>query len=199
MIGIFGPIGSGKTTVARIIAEQYRFAYLEADALGHQLLNKAEVLKDLIAIFGSSIVTESGNIDRKKLRQVVFTKEAQKNKLESVIWPKMRVEIKKQIQLNTKTVLDAAVLFSAGWDKLCDETIYIGASRKKIIQNCQTKALTVRETDMILKEQQEIIQQAPLADYQIRNEGTIEALWGKVKKVMESIQQRGAKEEHPKE
>jgi len=192
VLGVFGPIGAGKTTVSLLIQKKYDYFYLNADTLGHQIIELPLMKKKMVDLFGLSVCTETGEIDRKKVRQVVFNDSTYKNKLESILWPKMTNEIKKKIKNQNKVVFEAAVLFSAGWNQLCDFTIYVGASPATIHTHCQTK-FTKTEVERVLYSQQTIIEQRELADFQLTNDEGIEVLDLAVMQVMESIQKRGMK------
>lgn len=193
VLGVFGPIAAGKTTVSLLIQKKYDYFYLDADTLGHQIIATPTMKKKMIDLFGLSVCTETGEIDRKKVRQVVFNDSTYKSKLESVLWPKMTNEIKKKIKNQNKVVLEAAVLFSAGWNQLCDFTIYVGASPATIHAHCQTRKFTESELERVLYSQQAIIEQRELADFQLTNDEGIEVLDLAVTQVMESIQKRGMK------
>lgn len=72
-VGLTGGLGSGKSTVATLL-RQLGAAVIEADELGRTLMEPGqEVFKKIIALFGPTLLTADGHIDRKKLAALVFT------------------------------------------------------------------------------------------------------------------------------
>ena len=74
VIGIIGGIGTGKSTVLGILRDKYEAEIIEADAVGHDLMKLGEMLyRKEVAFFGEEILDASGEIDRKKLGEIVFS------------------------------------------------------------------------------------------------------------------------------
>src|SRR3990170_4532306 len=114
VIGLTGGIGSGKSTVARML-QQKGAKLLSADAAGHEVYEPDRpAYQEIVNAFGRDIVGADGKIDRKKLGPIVFTdprmKELMREKLEAERVGGARI-----------AVLEAALLFDAGWDDLTDE------------------------------------------------------------------------------
>jgi len=133
-VGIIGGIGSGKSTVARWIAEQHPVRVIDADQVGHHVLKEPAIIATLQREFGPTILNAQGQIDRQALAQRVFGHgEAQRvarEKLEQIVHPAIRAAIEQQLaQVDPAThqavLLDAAVLLEAGWSDICDLILYI--------------------------------------------------------------------------
>ena len=74
VIGLTGGIGSGKSTVSRILAE-LGAVVMDADKVGHQAYQPGtETWKDVVAAFGKEVVAADGSIDRRKLGAIVLSK-----------------------------------------------------------------------------------------------------------------------------
>ncbi|MFC1929231.1 dephospho-CoA kinase, partial [Chloroflexota bacterium] len=72
VIGLTGGIGSGKSTVSQCLAE-LGAVILDADKVGHKILKSdTELWRKIVAAFGTRILTPSGDVDRKKLGEIVF-------------------------------------------------------------------------------------------------------------------------------
>jgi dephospho-CoA kinase len=199
IIGVFGMIGCGKTTVAKIIEKKYGYLRIDSDVIGHSLLENDEVKKDLLPVFGSAIVTKDGLIDRKELSHRVFADLYLKSKLEAIIWPKMTIKIQELMDQKRDVVLEAAILFLAGWNKLCHYTIYIEAPVQKQIHYLKDRHIANHRLTNILDSQQDIQIWKDLATYRIENSGTRDELEKKVLQVMSSVQERGMEKDEPKE
>ncbi len=139
VVGLTGSIGGGKSTAAQSLARRGAMI-IDADSVGHQVLNEPTVRTRLIARFGPGIVenptspdTPQAPISRRALGAIVFADPQARLDLESIVHPIMRERFAAQIasaaqSRSTRTiVLDAAILFEAGWDDLCDRVIYVDA------------------------------------------------------------------------
>lgn len=88
VIGLTGGVGSGKTAAAGKLAELAAAELLIADELGHLVMEKGrEGYHETVAIFGSSILDRQGEIDRKKLSEMVFGDSELLEKLNRIIHP----------------------------------------------------------------------------------------------------------------
>lgn len=136
VIGLTGGIGSGKSTVSRILEEKGAVV-LSADLLGHEVyLPGSAAWQDVVDTFGREIVAADGSIDRKKLGAIVFADESALRRLNGITHPRMkelmREKLAQQEAAGTRVVvLEAALLFDAGWDDLADE-IWVTAAPAEI-------------------------------------------------------------------
>jgi dephospho-CoA kinase len=125
-IGLTGGIGTGKSVVAQVLAEQGA-VILDADRVGHQVyLRGRPAYDELIAEFGGEIVAGDGSIDRKKLGPIVFSSPEKLARLNAITHPRMKEMMRENLADAARTgakmaVLEAALLFDAGWDDLTDE------------------------------------------------------------------------------
>lgn len=125
-IGLTGGIASGKTTVSQFFRAR-NVPVIDADILGHRAYEPgSEGFKGVVATFGDDLVAPDGTIDRKVLGAKVFGKPEEMKRLTDVVWPairKMASEELSQLETagNNLAVLEAAVLFEAGWEDLVDE------------------------------------------------------------------------------
>ena len=126
VIGLTGGIGSGKSAVAQILAEQGA-VILDADRLGHEVyLPGRPAYDEIVAEFGADVVAQDGSIDRKKLGPIVFSSPEKLARLNSITHPRMKEMMREKLadadRAGTEVaVLEAALLFDAGWDDLTDE------------------------------------------------------------------------------
>lgn len=75
IIGITGKSGSGKTTFAKNLSTSIHGTYVDVDKIGHEALFRQEILEDLCYKFGTKILDNNGNLDRKKIGNIVFSRE----------------------------------------------------------------------------------------------------------------------------
>jgi len=141
VVGLTGGSGGGKSEVAGMLARA-GFHVIDADSLGHELLEDAGVQSQLVDRFGEGILVrgadESGGsprIDRPVLAAIVFADAEARRSLEAIVHPLMRSRFIEAIAREAAlgdprpVVLDAAILLEAGWDDLCDLVVFVDAPR----------------------------------------------------------------------
>lgn len=130
VIGITGGVGSGKSLVAKLASKKYNAWLLIADELGHIVMEAGNPgYNKIVEKFGSGILGEEGNIDRKKLADIIFNNDKARLELNSIIHPEVIKYIEKYINdrkgQDGYIILETAIMYETGCDKLCDETWYI--------------------------------------------------------------------------
>ena len=124
VIGLTGGIGTGKSTVAAMLAK-LGAAVVDADAIGHRVLTEPDTVEALVAAFGKGILAAAGAVDREKLGKLVFRDAAKLETLNNFMHPLMYAHAEREINaLRDKdrvVVLDAPLLIEAGWTALVDE------------------------------------------------------------------------------
>ena len=126
LIGLIGPIGSGKSTVAGWLADRGA-AVIDADALTHELMATGTPLAEaIIAQFGGELRRPDGSLDRAALGRLVFSDAAKLAELEALVHPVFDERLARVIQDAsaagpTAVVLEAIKLVEAGHAAACDE------------------------------------------------------------------------------
>ena len=127
VLGICGGIGSGKSRACTLLVDNSDecVAHLEADSMAHAVYTPgSEALAKIANEFGSHILEEDGNVNRKELGAIVFSDPAKMATLERIVWPYVKLEILQRIEELKQehesgiVVLEAAVLLDAGWDDI---------------------------------------------------------------------------------
>ncbi len=194
-IGLCGGSGSGKGAVCKLF-EPYNIPAIDADKVYSDLIRPgSELLSKLVTQFGSSILSNRGELNRKSLSDIVFADSSgeQLLKLNSITHSSIIKEAAKMIAVHKANgaravIFDAPLLFESGFDKKCDVTIAVIANRtlraKRIIErdriteNEAYKRICAQSSDDFLKEH---------ADYIIINNGSIEDLRKEVSSIAEKI------------
>jgi phosphopantetheine adenylyltransferase/dephospho-CoA kinase len=127
VVGLTGGIASGKSTVARELARRGA-RVIDADKLGHRAYEPgSEAQRQVIAAFGPEVRARDGTIDRPALGARVFGRPDQLKRLTDIVWPEIRrlaqaeIDALRSAEPRAVVVLEAAVLFEAGWEPLVDE------------------------------------------------------------------------------
>ena len=89
IIGLTGGIGSGKSTVANYIASKGIPVYI-ADEEAKKLMDSKVIIKKIQAIFEESILTNEGNLDRKKIASIVFNSPEKLVELNNIVHPEVK-------------------------------------------------------------------------------------------------------------
>jgi len=144
VIGLTGGIGSGKSTVSQFLAE-LGAVILNADEVGHEAFKPdTEIWREVVATFGRQIVTPNGNIDRKKLGNIVFGNPESLSRLNQIMHPRMYALAKAQLeeyrQQGTRVVvLEAPLLLEAGWTSLVDEVWVTTAPEATVLKRLEER------------------------------------------------------------
>jgi dephospho-CoA kinase len=113
LIVITGPIASGKTTVAKIIADRGG-VYVDADTLAHAALADPRFIEQLSAEFGSDIIGDDGKVSRLRLAGAVFSEQEKLDRLNEIIKPFVRdlaLERLLELEKTARYIVLDAVLF----------------------------------------------------------------------------------------
>jgi len=164
IIGLTGNIGTGKSTVAGILVD-LGSAHIEADSIGHELLlSRGSVYTAVLSAFGKDIAGTAGQIDRQKLGKLVFSDLSARERLNAIMHPAIQEEAKRRIddyRTNGEkaVVLEAALLYEAGWESMVDQIWVTYASYETAVQRVKTyrgmsedDALSRLQTQMSMRE-----------------------------------------------
>jgi dephospho-CoA kinase len=181
-IGLTGGIGSGKSTVAKILAE-FGAPIIDADKVAHTTYApNGAAYAAVVDAFGEEIVAQDRTIDRKKLGAIVFGNPDRLNKLTSIVWPATLQSIRENLSdlrasAKTPVIVEAAILIEANWQSLCDEIWLVRATRQAVIDRieCQ-RGLKPAETEARIRAQLSDDERARHASLVIDNNGSLDEL-----------------------
>lgn len=130
VVGLTGPTGAGKTTVANMF-EKKGIKVIDADIISREVTDtSSRGLQALTVAFGEEILTEKGALDRKKLADIAFSSPENTKKLNDTLHPLIIMEIRRRIRkeaLEGKNlvIIDAALLFESDCHYLCNDVISV--------------------------------------------------------------------------
>ena len=193
VVGLTGVSCSGKNEVARIFSS-LGYLVIDEDKLGHDALVVRK--KEIVDAFGTSILSEDGSVDRRKLSSIVFSSTSMLSKLEGISHPYMVSETKRIMEsFDGDVVINAAILEHLGLDAISDVFVFVSAPVDILLERAKRRNGTGREMFLKrLKAQEEIgkkLEASGKAIYRIDNDSTLEELWKKTRSVVEMI--RGGK------
>ncbi len=139
VIGITGGVGAGKSEVLKLIKDMCACIIVTADELARSLEVKGEVCyKPLVALLGEDVLKEDGEIDAKKMAQMIFADGAEDKlaAVNAIVHPAVKERILSMIDEAKRSkkydlfFIEAALLIEDGYDRIVDELWYVYADER---------------------------------------------------------------------
>ena len=103
IIGITGGVGAGKTQILEYLSDKYGASVCQTDKVAKKLQKKGGICYDpIVEHFGTEILDEKGELDRKKLSDIVFGDPKELNVLNEIVHPAVKEEVNKKIKKTKK-------------------------------------------------------------------------------------------------
>jgi dephospho-CoA kinase len=183
IIGLTGGIGSGKTTVANLFAEQ-GIVLVDADIIAREVVAKgSDGLKQIGDKFGPQMLTPEGTLNRAALREQIFHHPQDREWLNALLHPMIRTRMLEQLEMAASpyVIMVVPLLFENGLDKLADRTLVVDISPKLQLQRTIERDMVSKEqVQNIINSQSDRQSRLDKADDVIDNQGEIDALQAQV-------------------
>ena len=189
-LGLSGGIGSGKSTVAKILSN-LGAVVIDADVIAREVLepNQAGYQK-AIEVFGESILDSDLRIDRKRLAELVFQNSDELAKLEAIVHPAViaRVaQIRHSLPESTVVVYDTPLLFEKNLQGQFDKVLIVVTDSEHRKARLIERGLEITDIEARIANQATDAQRRTVADFVIENNGSLEQLHDQVTKVWQQI------------
>ena len=178
IIGLTGGICSGKTTISNLFSD-LGVEVIDTDIISHQLMAPQQNgFEQTVRHFGSKILLDSGEINRAKLKSIIFSNLEQKKWLEEMLHPLIKDQTKQQItQANTRKTTSAKyillvvpLLFETNFHRLCDKVLAIDCEPETQMERLiQRDSITKNLASKIIQSQLSNQNRLKRADYIIDN------------------------------
>ena len=177
-IGITGGISTGKSTFCECLREVLPAAkFFNADKAAHRFVDLDSEVKDEIrSEFGEGFFSDAGDLNREKLRAIVFGSASKRGALEQILHPRIR----RQWSAVAETYrnfpnfffADIPLLYETGGETLCDRVFVVGCSQKVQLGRLKKRmSITAAEARKMLKSQMPLEEKIRRADHVIWNSG----------------------------
>ena len=174
VVGLTGGIASGKTTVANLFHQHFGIEIVDADVIAREVVAPgSEGLKAIESKFGSSVLLEDGNLDRSKLREIIFSDPSQKAWLDQLLHPMIRANMLAELANTTSeyALLVIPLMVENHLQHLADKVVVVDVDEATQLER------TVARDNVALEQAQAIVaaqasreQRLAIADFVIKND-----------------------------
>lgn len=178
-VGLTGGIASGKSTVAALLAEQGAETIYADDVAGKVMSPGTEVFGDITAHFGKEIVDDKGEIDRRRLAEIVFNSDNERRLLNNLTHPTIIKLIEKEVENRKNAVLvvvEVPLLVEADLIGMFDKIVVVAASPEQQFNRLTEKGYLEEEAEKRISSQTTDQERFKHADYILMNKGSLHNL-----------------------
>jgi dephospho-CoA kinase len=193
-IGITGGISTGKSTFVECLRELLPdAAFFDADEAAHLLLGRPQIQKQIRHKFGAAVFSSAGDLNREKVRAIVFANATRKRALELILHPRIRrqwrTEAKKHRNSPKFFFADIPLLYETGDERLCDRVVVVACSQKVQLARLRKRmSIGSGEAKQMIKSQMPLEEKIRRADHVVWNNGDRNSLMEQARLLVASWQ-----------
>lgn len=197
-VGLTGGIGSGKTTVKNFF-DELGAPTIDADEISHKITKPGQAAFDeVVALFGKESLDETGNLDRKRLRALIFDEPELKQKLEAIIHPRVRAQIREFTDRvdYPYCIICIPLLLETGAQSTVDRVLVVDAPEELQVARVSLRDnAEERQTRSIIRSQAGREQRLNTAHDIIVNDGNINDLKAQVENLHKRYMMMGSQQQ----
>jgi len=186
IIGLTGGIGSGKSVASDKFAS-LGITVVDADVASRTVVEPGKpALQEIESHFGSEIITEDGQLDRAKLREIIASDAKERKWLESVLHPRIAEQVAKEISESTSpyTLFVAPLLLETNSQEMCARVVVVDVPNDvQVERTAKRDKVPIDQVEQMVSAQMEREKRLEKADDVLLNTGTIEELEKKVEQL----------------
>jgi len=181
-IGITGGISTGKSTFCECVRGTLSTAKLfNADQAAHALVEFPEVQQEIRAEFGSGVFSRDGDLNREKLRAIIFGDAIKRRALERILHPRIRRQWRAEAKRHRNSpdffFADIPLLYETGGETLCDRVVVVACSHQvQVARLAQRMSINDTEAEQMIRSQLPLDEKIARADHVVWNDGSRAAL-----------------------
>ena len=199
-IGITGGISTGKSTFCRCLCQLLPAAKsFDADQAARSLVELPEVKQEILNGFGTDVFSAGGDLNRTKLRTIVFVDASKRRVLEQILHPRIRRQWMAEAERHRNSrdffFADIPLLYETSGETLCDRVVVVASSPNLQLQRlAQRKSLKNSDARKIINSQMPLEDKIQRADHVIWNNSDRETLMQQARKLVALWQDHLCKE-----
>jgi len=177
-IGITGGISTGKSTFSECLREIISTAdFFNADEAAHTLVELPDVKQEIRIEFGGGVFSRDGDLNREKLRAIVFRDSTKRRALERIIHPRIRCQWRAEAKRHRNSpnffFADIPLLYETGGETLCDRVVVVACSYKvQLVRLTERMSIKDTEAEQMIMSQMPLEEKIVRADHVVWNDGT---------------------------
>jgi dephospho-CoA kinase len=189
-IGITGGISTGKSTFCDCLREIVPGAkFFDADQAARSLVELQEVKEEILGRFGSDVFSPDGDLNRTKVRAIIFADATKRRDLEQILHPRIRrqwmAEAEKHRNSPDFFFADIPLLYETGGETLCERVVVVACSPKVQLERlAQRKSLESSEAEQMINSQMRLEEKIKRADHVVWNNGDYKTLMEQAKELV---------------
>ena len=194
IVGLTGGIGSGKSTIARMLADRGAVV-LDADRFAREaVVSGSPGFDAVVNRFGRALIGPDGQLDRPALAAIVFADDEARRDLEAIVHPEVRRRIAAGIAANAGTdrvvVLESPLLIETGMHRDCDVVVVVSADPDTRVARLVARGMDEADARARMAAQGSLEAASAAADVLLDNDGRPGELEAQVDRLREDLRTR---------
>jgi dephospho-CoA kinase len=197
LVGLTGGIGSGKSTVAKLLEDRGAVVF-DADVLARAAVEPGTPGHDaVVERFGADVLAPGGEVDREALASIVFADAAARRDLETIVHPEVRRLLAESCEAYRDSdrviVFSAPLLVETGMHTAFEVLVLVSAPVETQIERLlRDRGMSEEQVRTRVAAQAPLEDKAAVADVIVDNDGTAEDLEGQVDRLWDDLRKRAA-------
>jgi dephospho-CoA kinase len=192
LVGVTGNYGMGKS----IVLSQFKTLgaiTIDSDKIVESLLSEKKIIESIRNLLGNTVCDEKGNLDKKKVANLIFKNDILKNSLENILHPLVFDRIESFLftikEKNAIVVIEIPLLYEKGYEGKFDRTITVFSDEEKALKRLEKNGISNENAMKRLQSQLPIEEKNRKCDFIIDNNGTLEETMAQVTKIYSKLLQ----------